>query len=82
MHMLASIQATKLESVLYVQVIKNGVAAEAIELDPSKDHWVVGRLPTCDVTPEHPTLSRYHAILQHSTDGELGFCRLFLFCLH
>ncbi|XP_012862285.1 kanadaptin [Echinops telfairi] len=31
-----------------------------------------GRLPTCDVCLEHPSVSRYHAVLQHRVPGADG----------
>ena len=31
---------------------------------------VFGRLPVCDVALEHPSISRYHAILQHRPQEE------------
>ena len=42
-----------------------------------KSHFTVGRLPICDVPFEHPSLSRYHAILQFkstpSPEKPVGF---------
>ena len=47
-----------------LEVIKNGVPVSEIKLS-SKPFWVVGRLPQCDMPMEHPSLSRYHAIIQY-----------------
>ena len=41
-----------------------GKIVDTIQLD-SKPFIVFGRLPTCDVPMEHPSLSRFHAILQY-----------------
>lgn len=49
----------------FLEVIKNGIVIEKISL--SKDFISFGRLDVCDVLCEHPTLSRYHAILQYSS---------------
>ncbi|CAF0756949.1 unnamed protein product [Brachionus calyciflorus] len=48
----------------FLEVIKNGTVIEKITL--TKEFISFGRLDTCDVLCEHPTLSRYHAILQYS----------------
>ena len=51
--------------VLYsFEVLKKGVIIEDIDLTTKSFH-VFGRLPSCDVTMEHPSLSRYHAVVQH-----------------
>ena len=47
-----------------LSAIKNGTIVQ--EIDISKKPYVVfGRLPCCDVPLEHPSLSRYHAVLQY-----------------
>lgn len=33
-----------------------------------------GRLPSCDVCLEHPSVSRHHAVLQHGASGADGEC--------
>lgn len=45
-------------------VLKNGSIIDSIDLS-DKSFYIFGRLPTCDVTLEHPSLSRYHACIQH-----------------
>lgn len=47
------------------EVEKNGVIIEEIKQLQSKPFWLFGRLPNCDVNMAHPTISRYHAILQY-----------------
>ncbi|KAG0410573.1 hypothetical protein HPB47_012310, partial [Ixodes persulcatus] len=44
------------------QVIKNGVIQASVALD--KPFLVVGRKEDCDVMMEHPSVSRYHAVVQ------------------
>ena len=46
-----------------LEIIKSGVSLDALKL--TKSFLVFGRLPECDVPMEHPSLSRYHAILQY-----------------
>ena len=54
-----------------LEVLKNGTLLENIVLS-GKDHFVVGRQPdACDITLEHPSISRVHAILQYRNDGAL-----------
>lgn len=45
-------------------VIKNGTVVQDMALSRKPFH-VFGRLPSCDVQLEHPSISRYHAILQY-----------------
>ena len=46
------------------EVLKNGAIIENIDLTAKSFH-VFGRLPSCDVTLEHPSLSRHHAVIQY-----------------
>lgn len=46
-----------------LSVIKNGVEIDTINL--LKPFVTFGRLPTCDIHLEHPSVSRYHAVLQY-----------------
>ncbi|XP_078398834.1 kanadaptin isoform X1 [Cetorhinus maximus] len=61
------------ESPYSFEILKNGSIVSDIGLN-SKSFYVVGRLPTCDISLEHPSISRYHAIVQHRrvADGESG----------
>ena len=45
-------------------VIKNGAVVQVFNISRKAFH-VFGRLPSCDVSLEHPSVSRYHAVLQH-----------------
>lgn len=47
-----------------LSVIKNGTIVDELALS-GKAYLVFGRLPTCDVQLEHPSISRYHAVLQY-----------------
>ncbi|KAI8599950.1 hypothetical protein EDD21DRAFT_146922 [Dissophora ornata] len=53
----------------YFEVIKNGVIVEKIKA-PEKEFLTIGRLPFCDLEMEHPSLSRYHAVVQFKSNGE------------
>uniref|UniRef100_A0A1Q3EY53 Putative anion exchanger adaptor protein kanadaptin n=1 Tax=Culex tarsalis TaxID=7177 RepID=A0A1Q3EY53_CULTA len=48
-----------------LEVLKNGVIIEEVKQLQNKAFWLFGRLPNCDVNMAHPTISRYHAILQY-----------------
>ncbi|PKY26559.1 hypothetical protein RhiirB3_513757 [Rhizophagus irregularis] len=52
------------------EIIKNGISLEFIDF-PSKEFLVLGRLPICDIAMEHPSISRYHAIIQFNSKGEI-----------
>lgn len=57
----------------FLEVIKNGTIVEKIVLT-KKCFFSFGRLATCDVQLEHPSLSRFHAILQYSNgDSDAQF---------
>ncbi|KAF9097289.1 Kanadaptin [Mortierella sp. AD031] len=53
----------------FFEVIKNGVLVDKIQL-PNKEFLTIGRLPMCDLEMEHPSLSRYHAVIQFKSNGE------------
>ncbi|KAF9961921.1 Kanadaptin [Mortierella alpina] len=53
----------------FFEVIKNGVIVDRIKA-PEKEFLVIGRLPLCDLEMEHPSLSRYHAVVQFKSNGE------------
>ena len=52
----------------YLEVIKNGIVVDKIKLD--KEYLTLGRFELCDILCEHPSLSRYHAVLQYSSGEE------------
>lgn len=64
------------EDLFTLEVLKNGCIISNIDLT-SKPFHVFGRLPNCDVSLEHPSVSRYHAVIQYKTsdtsNSEKGF---------
>ncbi|CAG9768766.1 unnamed protein product [Ceutorhynchus assimilis] len=46
------------------EVLKNGKIIQTIDL-MKKSFWVFGRLLNCDISAQHPTVSRYHAVVQY-----------------
>jgi pSer/pThr/pTyr-binding forkhead associated (FHA) protein len=50
-----------------LEVLKNGSIIETVNL-MSRAYWIFGRLANCDVSMQHPTISRYHAVLQYRSD--------------
>lgn len=57
------------------ELLKNGAILDTVPLTQSS-YFVVGRLPVCDVSLEHPSISRYHAVVQYrgraGQDGVVG----------
>jgi pSer/pThr/pTyr-binding forkhead associated (FHA) protein len=52
----------------FFEIIKSGISlGRTAELKKSKA--VIGRLPLCDIKLEHPSVSRYHAVIQFRKDG-------------
>ncbi|KAJ3613527.1 hypothetical protein NHX12_019774 [Muraenolepis orangiensis] len=47
-----------------LEILKNGAIVDTVHLSHSS-YFVVGRLAACDVSLEHPSISRYHAVLQY-----------------
>ncbi|XP_040917335.1 kanadaptin isoform X2 [Toxotes jaculatrix] len=45
------------------EILKNGAIVDRVPLT-HRSFFVVGRLPVCDVSLEHPSISRYHAVIQ------------------
>ncbi|XP_041107047.1 kanadaptin [Polyodon spathula] len=60
------------------EILKNGTILDTVELN-EKSFIVFGRLPNCDVSLEHPSISRYHSVVQYrrlpgdSAGEEMGF---------
>lgn len=52
-----------------LEVIKEGTVIGTIDLSP-KAYFIAGRQPdVCDIELEHPSISRQHAVFQHSSSG-------------
>ena len=49
------------------EMVKNGTVIDTLDLS-SKSFHVFGRLPSCDFPMEHPSLSRYHAVIQYCSE--------------
>ncbi|PIK35411.1 hypothetical protein BSL78_27755 [Apostichopus japonicus] len=52
-----------------LEVLKSGKIVETVDLRV-KSFYVFGRLECCDVTLEHPSISRYHLVLQYRAVGD------------
>ncbi|XP_066559261.1 kanadaptin isoform X2 [Amia ocellicauda] len=46
------------------EILKNGAILDTVPLT-ERSFFVIGRLPNCDVSLEHPSISRYHAVVQY-----------------
>ncbi|MED6286562.1 hypothetical protein CHARACLAT_007277 [Characodon lateralis] len=57
------------ESPYALEILKNGTIVDTVPLT-QRSYFVVGRLPVCDVSLEHPSISRYHAVIQYR--GQAG----------
>lgn len=59
-----------------LEVVKSGTIVDCYDLDKRKHDTfvVIGRLPNCDIVLDHPSISRYHCILQYGDDqiGKTG----------
>ncbi|OBZ87779.1 Kanadaptin [Choanephora cucurbitarum] len=53
----------------HLEVLKNGASLETIK-GPKKEFVSIGRLPLCDILMEHPSISRYQAVIQFDHDGD------------
>lgn len=51
------------------EVLKSGAIVENIDLSTKPFH-VFGRLGNCDIVMAHPTVSRFHAVMQYRTEEE------------
>jgi len=70
-----------------LEVIKNGVIIETLNVPKNEEFIVLGRLPLCDVQMDHPSISRYHAVIQFSDKGmpyiyDLGNLIIIMFFLN
>ena len=51
------------------EILKSGLILEMIDLS-KRNFYVVGRLPVCDISLAHPTISRYHAVFQYRSEAD------------
>ncbi|KAM6972921.1 kanadaptin [Aplochiton taeniatus] len=51
-----------------LEILKDGSILDSIPLTQNS-YFVVGRLPVCDLSLEHPSISRYHAVLQYRKES-------------
>lgn len=54
-----------------LEILKNGTIVDTVPLT-QRSYFVVGRLPVCDVSLEHPSISRYHAVIQYRREAGEG----------
>ncbi|KYM75883.1 Kanadaptin [Atta colombica] len=52
-----------------LEILKSGVILEKLDLT-EKSFYVIGRLPCCNLSLAHPTISRYHAIIQYRATAD------------
>ena len=57
------------EKKYHLEVIKGGTTLEPIDLCTGRSYFVVGRMVDCQIPLQHPSLSRYHAVLQYGRQG-------------
>lgn len=63
------------------EVLKSGSIINTINL-MKQSFWAFGRLESCHIVMEHPTVSRYHAVLQYLGEGnEIGEPGFYLYDL-
>lgn len=51
-----------------LEILKHGTIVDTVPL-AQRSYFVVGRLPVCDVSLEHPSISRYHAVIQYRSQA-------------
>lgn len=63
------------------EILKNGSIIERVNLMTQR-FWVFGRLESCHIVMQHPTVSRHHAVLQYLGEGnEFGEPGFYLYDL-
>uniref|UniRef100_A0A183C259 FHA domain-containing protein n=1 Tax=Globodera pallida TaxID=36090 RepID=A0A183C259_GLOPA len=56
------------EQEYFLEIIKEGTVIDSVRLHNDahqKSFWSIGRFEPCDIKLEHPSVSRFHAILQY-----------------
>ncbi|KAJ1901998.1 hypothetical protein GGI13_001718 [Coemansia sp. RSA 455] len=54
-----------------LDVIKDGTLMDTYSIPSERSYSTFGRLPICDYSMDHVSISRYHAVLQFTTDQVL-----------
>nr|ACF22717.1 FHA domain protein [Brachypodium distachyon] len=54
----------------FLEVLKDGAIFEKLDVS-KKGAYMFGRIDLCDFVLEHPTISRFHAVLQFRNDGDV-----------
>ncbi|KAF0904129.1 hypothetical protein E2562_032402 [Oryza meyeriana var. granulata] len=54
----------------FFEVLKDGTIVDKLDVS-RKGAYMFGRIDLCDFVLEHPTISRFHAVLQFRNDGEV-----------
>ncbi|CAN6197986.1 unnamed protein product [Urochloa humidicola] len=54
----------------FLEVLKDGTIVDQLDVS-KKGAYMFGRIDMCDFVLEHPTVSRFHAILQFRNDGKV-----------
>lgn len=52
----------------FLEVLKDGAIIDQFNIN-EKGAYIFGRVELCDFILEHPTVSRFHAVIQFNTDG-------------
>ena len=64
------------DSKYYMEELKGGTIVKEHKLG-DKGHFIIGRFRSCDIRLEHPSLSRFHAVIQYksqySPENPAGF---------
>ncbi|KAL6607021.1 hypothetical protein ACP70R_042674 [Stipagrostis hirtigluma subsp. patula] len=54
----------------FLEVLKDGTIFDMLDVS-QKGAYMFGRIDLCDFVLEHPTISRFHAVLQFRNDGKV-----------
>nr|ADD60702.1 putative adaptor protein kanadaptin [Oryza officinalis] len=54
----------------FLEVLKDGTIVDKLDVS-RKGAYMFGRIDLCDFVLEHPTISRFHAVLQFRNDGQV-----------
>lgn len=60
------------ESLFSFEVLKGGQIIDEMKDLQTKGHWTLGKMPSNDIEMAHPTISRFHAVLQYLPESSCG----------